>query len=46
MLAYDLQCPHEAEKVLHLLDTKEMVYTREFPVPKAEYRPLGVQCLN
>ena len=40
MLAYDCQYPHEAGKVLHLLDRKEMAYTREIPLPKADYRPL------
>ena len=41
-----LQCPHETGKVLHLLDRKEMAYTREIPLPKANYRPLSVLCLN
>ena len=27
MLAYDCLCPHEAGKVLHLLNRKEMAYT-------------------
>ena len=46
MLAYDRQCPHEARKVLHLLDRKEMAYTRDITLPKADYRPLSVLCLN
>ena len=37
MLAYDWQYPHEAGRVLHLLNRKEMAYTREIPLPKADY---------
>ena len=33
---------HEAGKVLHLLDRKEMAYTREIPLSKADCRPLSV----
>ena len=46
MLAYDRPCPHEAGKVLHLLNRKEMAYTSEIPLPKADYRPLNIQCPN
>ena len=43
MLAYDLPCPHEAGKVLHLLNRKEMGYTS---LPNADNKPLSVRCLN
>ena len=33
--------PMKLEKVLYLLDRKGMAYTREIPLPKADYRLLA-----